>query len=502
MTSFGPFTLTDGSLARDGKPISLGQRALALLEALVEADGPVDKAALIDAAWPGTIVEDGNLTVQIAGLRKALGTRPDGQEWIVTVPRVGYRLLHEATVTLPEQGSVPAVAVMPFQNLGGDPEQDYFADGMVEDIITALSRFKSFAVMARSSSFAYRGRTTDVRKVAADLGVRYVLEGSVRRAGDRLRISAQLVEGSGGTQIWAQQFDGPVNDVFEFQDRIVEAIVGIVEPQIQDSELQRARRKRPEDITAYDLYLQALQKFVSTTSEDNVAGYRLIVRAVEREPQNGTYLGFAADFLQHRYGMGWPPIGPDDFELAREFANRALISAPDDPAVAARAGNVLLQHCREYDRGLAIVRRAVQLNPFNYFVASLTAVCELHCGDLDVARELFERAARLNPAASGAFFPFSGIAHVEVARGNYEEALTWAGRSYALNPGFDCSLWSLASANAYLGRMEEARLHCAALMQLSPHTTIASIRAGQPAKIPQRIESVLAGLKLAGLPES
>ncbi|MEO7223692.1 MAG: winged helix-turn-helix domain-containing tetratricopeptide repeat protein [Devosia sp.] len=501
--SFGPFVLDRSaqSLLSGGKPIALGQRGYALLDALASADGNVSKADLIEAAWPGTIVEDGNLTVQIAALRKALGTRPDGQEWIVTAPRVGYRLLRELPSAAAEPSAVPAVAVLPFQNLGGDPEQDYFADGMVEDIITALSRFKSFAVIARSSSFAYKGRTTDVRRVAAELGVRYVLEGSVRRAGERLRITAQLAEGGTGTQIWAQQFDGPVNDVFEFQDRIVEAIVGIVEPQIQELELERARRKRPEDITAYELYLQALQKFTSTTNDDNISGYGLIVRAVEREPNNGTYLALAADFLQHRYGMGWPPIGPDDFDGARDFANRALVNAPDDPAVAARAGNVLLQHCREYDRGLAIVRRAVKLNPYNFFVAALTAVCELHCGDLDVARELFERSARLNPAATGAFFPLTGIAHVEMARGNFEEALVFAERSYALSTVFDACLWMLASANAHLGRMDEARRYCAELLRLSPRATISSIRAGQPAKIPQRIETVLAGLKLAGLPE-
>lgn len=355
-------------------------------------------------------------------------------------------------------------------------------------------------MIARGSSFAYRGQTTDVRRVAADLGVRYILEGSVRRAGERLRITVQLAEG-GGTQLWAQQFDGPVNDVFEFQDQIVEAIVGIVEPQIQDSELERARRKRPENVTAYDLYLQALHRFTITGSEENVIGFGLIERAIEIEPNNGTYLALAAEILQHRFGMGWPPIGPDDRSRGRDFANRALIAAPEDAAVTGRAGNILLQQFREYDRGLAIVRRAVKLNPLNYYVLALAGVAELHCGDLDVARQLFEQAARLNPAANGAVFPLSGIAHVEIARGHYEEALEWAGRAYALNSSFDACLWMLASANAHLGRMDEARRFCAELMRVSPHSTIASIRVGQPAKIPERIETVLAGLELAGLPE-
>ena len=195
--AFGPFVLKDGALVRDGKPVALGQRGLALLQALAGAEGSVSKAALMQAGWPGSIVEEGNLTVQIAALRKAMGSREVGQEWFVTVPRVGYRLLRGSTAMAETEdvaaSPLPSLAVLPFQNLSRDAEQEYFADGIVEDIITALSRFKSFAVVARNSSFVYKGRAVDVRDVARDLGVRYVLEGSVRRAGPRLRVTAQLV---------------------------------------------------------------------------------------------------------------------------------------------------------------------------------------------------------------------------------------------------------------------------------------------------------------------
>jgi DNA-binding winged helix-turn-helix (wHTH) protein len=183
--SFGPFVLDRGmaTLLSGGKPVAIGHRAYALLEALAAVDGPVDKATLIEAAWPGTIVEDGNLTVQIAALRKALGARPDGQQWIVTVPRVGYRLVKDQRAVTAEVSGIPTIAVLPFQNLSGDPAQDYFADGVVEDIITALSRFRSFAVIARNSTFAYKGRAVDVRELARALGVAYVLQGSLRRGG-------------------------------------------------------------------------------------------------------------------------------------------------------------------------------------------------------------------------------------------------------------------------------------------------------------------------------
>ena len=209
------------------------------------------KAELLDAAWPGMAVEESNLSVQIASLRKLLGPAPDRGEWIATVPRVGYRFVGdtEAPATPQKQASshepvIPSLAVLPFENLSSDPEQDYFADGVVEDIITALSRFKSFAVIARNSSFVYKGRAVDVRQVAEELGVRYVLEGSVRRADERLRITAQLVEGTSRRASLGRQVRRRVEDVFDVQDRITESVVGVVEPHI--------RRRRSNDRAASD----------------------------------------------------------------------------------------------------------------------------------------------------------------------------------------------------------------------------------------------------------
>ena len=260
--AFGPFILdlVRGELRRDGEFVSVGQRGIALLSALLRADGkPVSKAELMEQVWPGMIVEEGNLTVQIAALRKLLGTSPGGHDWITTVPRIGYRLLRmEAPMAVKAEPAVlPSLAALPFQNLSGDPEQEYFADGVVEDIITALSRFKSFAVIARNSSFIYKGRSVDVRQVASELGVRYVLEGSVRRAGERLRISAQLIDGSTGAQLWAQNFDGERGEVFDFQERITESVASVAEPQIQKAELEHARTGRKGIVAAYDLFLQA-----------------------------------------------------------------------------------------------------------------------------------------------------------------------------------------------------------------------------------------------------
>jgi TolB-like protein len=257
---FGPFVFDPAhGLLRGGEPVAIGHRGMALLE----ADGqPVVKARLFELAWPGTIVEEVNLSVQIAALRRALGRDAEGREWITTVPRVGY--------CLPRPGETPpgptglrraSIVVLPFSNMSSDPEQDYFADGVVEDLITALSRFKSFAVVARSSSFAYKDRAADVRVVAEELGVRYVLEGSVQRRGGHLRVTAQLIEGETGIHLWAESFDGELSNLFDFQDRITEAVVGLIEPEIRKAEIERARRRRPEDLDAYDLLLRAMPLF-------------------------------------------------------------------------------------------------------------------------------------------------------------------------------------------------------------------------------------------------
>ena len=354
-SGFGPFELdsTSFSLLRDGKPVAIGQRGFRLLEALLAADGAtVSKARLLESGWHGAIVEDGNLSVQIAALRKALGVRSDGREWIITVPRTGYRLLAAPPEAAPGTTSpIPSVAVLPFQNLSGDPGQDYFADGVVEDIITALSRFRSFAVIARNSSFAYRDRAMDVRAVARELGVRYVLEGSVRRAGTRLRIAAQLIDAEPGTQLWGQNFEGTIEDVFDVQDRITESVVAIVEPHIRQAEIERSRRERPGSMAAYDLHLRALPKLFSVRADDNAEAVGIFRSALALEPDSGLLLIRAAFALMTRRAMGWDPLGPDDLEQVTQMTRRALSLSPDDGEVLARIRRIVGPDGKIYAHG-------------------------------------------------------------------------------------------------------------------------------------------------------
>ncbi|TIV63414.1 MAG: transcriptional regulator [Mesorhizobium sp.] len=502
---FGPFVFAPalGELLRDGKPIALGQKGAALLEALLKAEGGVvSRQELMDSVWPGMAVEEGNLSVQIAALRKLLGVDPDGREWIATVPRIGYRMVTsrrgEDMVALPAQ---PALAALPFENLGGDSEQDWFADGVVDDIITALSRFKSFAVIARNSSFVYKGRPVDVRQVAKELDVRYVLQGSVRRSGDRLRITAQLIQGSTGAHLWAQNLDGALDNVFDFQDRITEAVATVVGPEIEWAEIERSRRERPGSIAAYEVYLQARAKILSESKRGNAEAYALLTQGLALEPDNPQFLAHAAWALEHRITMGWPPFGPDDRQRCADFARRGLEHAAGDAIVMTHCAMALLQVVRDYDWGMAVLQSAVDANPNYLTVVTSAGVGHLHCGSVEDALACFHRANRLMPRDQIAHIALCGIAHAHVILGNYEEALASASRALARNPNFDATLWMLAAASAYLGRMDEARRFVEALSKLSPGVTIATIRAGQPAMIPERIGVVLEGLRLAGLEE-
>lgn len=506
--SFGPFLLDRGAqtLLSGGKPVALGQRAFALLDALAGSDGPVEKAALIEAAWPGTIVEDGNLTVQIAALRKALGSRPDGQEWIVTVPRVGYRLLRgRALTTEPVDAEqpvrMPSIAVLPFQNMSGYVEQDYFADGVVEDIITALSRFRTFAVTSRNSSFAYKGRALDVRQIGRELGARYVLEGSVRRAGKRLRITAQLIDSASGSHLWAENFDGVVDDVFDVQDTITQGVAAIVEPMLKRAEIERARSKPPSDLDAYDLYLQALSIALVPDAVSNARTVELIERSLAIDPDFAPAMAVAATAYLARFDRQLPGVTEADRLRGVGHARAALAAAGNDANVRAVAGLALMTLAHEFDTGIIALRQAVAENPNNINLLGYAGIGALHAGTLEEAETWLLRAMSFNTRDLGEHWNLGGMAHIRMVQGRFEEALDWATRSHAVNSQNHSVHWMLAAANAYLGRMDEAVRWREALQRLHPGVTLSRIQRGQLLRDPRRIEVIVEGLRLAGLPE-
>jgi TolB-like protein len=503
---FGPYVFDPGkgTLQRNGAYVALGRRGAALLGVLIEAESKVvTKAELIDRIWSDVVIEEANLAVQVATLRKALGTRADGVEWIATIPRVGYRFVGDTDAAQAAEPRVPQIAVLPFQNMSGDTAQDYFADGVVEDITTALSRFRSFAVIARNSSFAYKGRAVDVRQIAAELGVQYLLEGSIRKSGDRLRITAQLVEGAEGAHIWAQNFDGELEDIFDFQDRITESVVGIIEPRIQQAEIETSRRERPGSLAAYDLYLRALPKHAAMSPERSAEAMALLDQALAIAPTYAVALKVATDILSCRLSFGWPALGPNDREKCLALTERALACAAGDATVMAQCGAVLVFIARDFDRGLVLVDRAIEANPNNAEALTCAANSYLQCGSLERALTYALRGLRLSPADPlNEQFLTCIVAQAHLALGNYPEALAFAERTRAINPRFEPNYWFLVAAYDALGRADEARRALEEALVLRPYATVQQIRGPLPDRYPERTAPVYDALRRAGLRES
>ncbi len=504
LMSFGPFELDPAvpMLRRDGRVLKAGRRALDLLAALVEARGAVvSKPALMDRAWPGLFVDEANLTVQMSALRRLLGRRDDGGDWIVTVPGLGYRFA-PGTAGGGGRDERPGLAVLPFDHAEGDADIGYFADGVVTDLIAALYRFRGILVIARNVAFACRGQAADSRALAAALGVGYVLEGSLRRDGDRLRVVTALVDGRNGGQIWCGRFDGSLGDVFAVQDRIVESVAAHVAPQMLDSEIARSRRERPASVAVYDLALRALADLKDESEPANRRAFALLERALVLEPDNAALLCHAAWALEHRHAMGWTPLGEDDVGLCLRLTRRSLQHGRGDARLMAQCAMNLMQAGRDYASAIAIAKAAVAANandPLTRVVAGLVAA---HCGDLDEAEAHLSHVLAMAPLDPDTRFALCGLAMIAIIRGDDHLALARAGHALAVNPHFDATYWMLIAANAYLGQMAEARRHVAALRRLVPGVTVARIRRGQPAMIPARLERLLDGLRRGGLPDT
>jgi TolB-like protein/tetratricopeptide (TPR) repeat protein len=428
---------------------------------------------------------------------------------MANVPRAGLTANPPRAATAPPQphgkspdsiDKLPSLVVMPFQNLSGDADEDYLADGIVEDLTSALSRFRDFAVVARNSAFVYKGRSVDLRDVARSLGVGYVLQGSVRRGNDRLRIATQLVDGLTGANLWAQHFDGRAADIFDIQDDIVQSVVGVVAPEILHVEIDRARRKGAGNLEAYDLYLQARHSSQRMTPAAITVAEGLLEQAIALDAEYAPALIFAAWVIEHRISMGWPGAMADRDRMI-DYAERALNAAPTDAQVMAMAAEILMA-ARLYDRALPLATRALAMNPNSIFVLTFAGIVLMQVGDLDEARAALERAIRLSPHDPYGHGALSALAHVHLMKADYAGAIAWAERSMAVNRTYGSTHWILIAANVHLGRLDEARRLLATYRAIAPDVTLASIRAGRPNHHPERAAFVLDGLKLAGLPET
>jgi TolB-like protein/Flp pilus assembly protein TadD len=459
--SFGPFVLDTarGVLRHGNEPLPVGQRALAILQALLEAEGRVvTKTELMERCWPDTIVEDANLTVQIASLRKLLGTQPGEAEWILTVPRVGYRMAtgpaEQADAALPAR---PALAVLPFQIFGSDAEQDYFADGVTEDTIAALSRFRELLVLSRGATFVFRDRNPDTRRIARQLRARYVLSGSVRKAGNRLRVTAELTDAESGGQIWADRYDRDLADFFDLQDELSRTVAAVVHPAIRGAEIARARRKPPASLSAHDLYLRALPHMWASTREDIPKAIDLLRRSLALDAASAPALAALSFCLSLGPAMGAMAPSPEIVSEAMETARKAVETDANDAFAQAIYATSLCHIVDDYEQGRLHADEAVRLNPGSAFAWGSRGTASHMSGDFGGAVESLERAIALSPEDNMLAQWMSGLALAHFALGSYDSGIGWARRAVQHNPSFGTAHRLLAANLVAAGRLEEAR---------------------------------------------
>jgi adenylate cyclase len=395
----------------------------------------------------------------------------------------------------------PSIAVLPFANMSNDPDQEYFADGIAEDIITALSHIKQWFVVARNSSFVYKGRNVDIRQAAKELGVRYVLEGSVRKAGNKLRITGQLIEAETGTHLWANKFDGDLEDVFALQDKITESVVGAIEPSLRKAEIDRSKRKRPENVGAYDLYLRAMPKIFSMRPEQNEEALDLLHKAIELEPDYALAIAYLAWAYEERLTRAWGAYGENDKETSVSLARRAIAADRDDALVLVVSGFVLIMIARDYNQGLQAVNRAQELNPNIAFVSFLVGASLTICGDSAEGINHIENAIRVSPGDPGAFFFYTTAALAHLLDGRPSEALEFATRSARVYAEWDTTYRVLGAALVQLDRIEEACSAVEKLLDLAPNTTASGLRERWPIRNKDRLNKIVENLETAGLPD-
>jgi adenylate cyclase len=401
----------------------------------------------------------------------------------------------ESPPPLPDK---PSIAVLPFQNMSGDPEQEYFADGMVEEIITALSRFKSLFVIARNSSFTYKGKAVDIKKVGRELGVRYVLEGSVRKASGRVRITGQLIDAVTGAHIWGDRFERDLTDVFALQDEVTVAVVSAIQPKLLQTEIAMAARRRPENLTAYDLFLRAIQQFYLTTREGDAEAIRLAHRALELDPRSGLVAALAG--VCHMQNVIWGHAVDPQFDRkeAVRLLRLALSIDDGDPDTIAMAAMTSAYMVGDSESEIEMADRAVALNPNSFNAWNSRGQVYRTAGLPEEAVQSFERAVRMSPVDPRLHLAFGGIGHALIELGRFDEAVVAGKKALRQNPSFSPAYRCLASAFAHLGRDAEAREAAARLLEVDPAFTISewTARGGQ-----SNAKLLIEGLRKAGLPE-
>ncbi|MGF6554377.1 TolB-like protein [Pseudomonas sp. S30_BP2TU TE3576] len=509
-----------------GQVVAVGPQVFDLLLLFVNnPDRVLSKDELLKSVWSGRIVSESTITSHINAVRKAIGDTGEEQRLVRTVARKGYRFVGRingdttgeaprpdiderssaapkqvpsSTLALPDK---PSITVLPFQNLSGDPEQEYFADGVVEDIIAALSRIRWLFVIARNSSFTYKGRAVDAKGVGQELGVRYVLEGSVRKYGNKLRITGQLIDATSGTHIWAERFEGLLDDIFELQDQITQSVVGAIAPQLERAEIERAKRKPTESLDAYDYYLRGMAKLHSGSREAIEQALPMFYQAIELDAEFASAYGMAAWCHFWRKLNGWMNDRPAEIVEGIRLARLAVTLGRDDAVALTRGGHALAHLAGEVDGGIALLDRARLLNPNLAPAWFLGGILRALHGETDAAIEHLNHAVRLSPLDPEMFRMQVGMALAHFFAGHFNTAADWAEKALGNLPSLLVAAALVAASHALDGRMDKATWAMQRLQALDPSLHLGTLKDWLPIQRPEDFARFIDGLRLAGLPE-
>jgi TolB-like protein/Tfp pilus assembly protein PilF len=503
-------------LSRENMPVSLEPQVFDLVVHLMEnRDRVVSKEELIAKIWHGRHVAESTLTSRINAARKAVGDSGSEQALIRTIARKGFRFVgtvqtgrHGAAsaepVATPREPEMqpaltdrPGIAVLPFINMSGDRAQEYFSDGISEDIITALSKLRWFFVIARNSSFVYKGRSVHINEIAREFGVRYVVEGSVRRSGDQVRISAQLNDVTTGSHLWAERYDRSIEDVFAVQDEITEAIVAAVEPHLYAAESYRAQHKPPGSLDAWDLVMRAMSHYWRVTRQDNMVAQALLEKAIEIDPHYGKALGLLANSRIFGAHMGWAPMGSVMEKATREAL--AAVEADSEDAWAHIGLAYSYLFARRFDDAIAEFELALRLNPNFAFSHAFYAVTLCYAGRYEEGDAAIRRALRLSPRdPMGAIYQGVG-SYIQFACGRYDEAIELARESLRQRADFVGAHRVLTAAAGMTGDRALAATALQGLRQAQPSISLQWIARELPMRRAEDREHYLDGLRRAGL---
>ncbi len=403
-----------------------------------------------------------------------------------------------AMLPLPDK---PSIAVLPFTNMSGDPEQEYFVDGMAEDIITALSRTRWLFVIARNSSFTYKDRPVDLKQVGRELGVRYVLEGSVRKAANRVRITGQLIDTATGAHLWADRFDGGLEDVFALQDQVTTNVVGAIAPTLERAEIERARRKPTERLDAYDYFLRGMASVHQWTSDATDEALRMFYKAIGLDPDFASAYGMAAWCYTWRAINRWTIDRAQETAETTRLARRAVDLGADDAVALERGGYALAFVAHDLDAGADLIDRALSLNPNLAWGWHSSGWLRDFLGESEVAIKHLEHGMRLSPLDPFVFRAYAGLSCAHLLAGRYEEAALWAERALQRRPNLLVAVREFAVSNALAGRLLKAQEAMARLRQADPELRVSNFTDWLPLRRPEDIATYEEGLRKAGLPE-